>query len=77
MILQMSVILSTGGYLADTTPGQTPPRQTPLDHPLDRHRPGQTPPLGRNLPHWQTPPMGRHPAPGQNPLGRHICMQSE
>ena len=42
MFLHLSVILSTGGYLADKRLGKHPPRQTP---------PRQTPPR-------QTPPPG-------------------
>ena len=57
MFLHVSVILSTGGWQAETPPwadiplGQTPPW---ADTPMGRHPHGQTPLAGRQ-------PLGRHP----------------
>ena len=77
MFLHMSVILSTGGCLADTPWADTPDRHhwadtPPGQTPLARHPPGQTPP-GQSPPRTDTPwvdtPLGRHP-PGQTSPGQ-------
>ena len=61
MFLHLSVILFTGGCMADTHLDRHPPGR----HPLGRH-PQQTLPLGRHSSQGRHP-LGRHPPPRQSP----------